>query len=140
VRYLGEASHEGCIAYMQQADIIINASRDDPFPVVLIEALCLGKTCILSSHTGTAELVQQGVNGFVFEQENSRELASLLAAILKNPSLLTGIGLQARITYQTQLTLEQFGQGWLQYLETLKTGRRLPYPSAKKRLIHEQTS
>lgn len=138
VHYTGEVSHDACIQYMRESDVIISASRDDPFPVVLVEAFCMGKTCIISSHTGVCELVKDGQNGFVFNNENSEELAARISGVLQNPGLLAETGWQARLTYEEHLTLEQFGRQWLQYLETLKTGSYSSSKASKKKLDYEQ--
>lgn len=119
VRFLGEMSHEDSINYLFGSDVIISASRDDPFPVVLVEALCMGKTCIVSDRTGLAELIEEGKNGFVFENEDARGLAKKMAYIAKNPGMLQRVGAEARITYEKYLTLALFEKKLLNYLNNV---------------------
>jgi glycosyltransferase involved in cell wall biosynthesis len=105
---------------MYQSDVIISASRDDPFPVVLVEAFCMGKTCITSDRTGNAELITDGKNGFVFANENARALARKIAYITRNADLVPRIGAEARITYEKYLTLTIFEKKLLNYLNNMQ--------------------
>lgn len=136
IHFIGEVSHEGSIDYMRQSDVVVCASRDDPFPVVLVEAFCLGKACILSSHTGVCELVENGVNGFVFDYEAPSMLAAHLSALLENRTLVASLGAQARRTYADHLTPAIFREQWLQHLGTLTTTTINNAISKQKALVY----
>ena len=58
------------------------ASRSEGLPRVLIEAMAGGKPVVASRVGGIPELVEDGVNGFLFEKENSEELAGRLSLLL----------------------------------------------------------
>jgi glycosyltransferase involved in cell wall biosynthesis len=120
VRFLGEMSHEDSISYLYGSDVIISASRDDPFPVVLVEAFCMGKPCIVSDRTGNAELITDRKNGFVFASENARELARKITYITRNAGMVPRIGAEARITYEKFLTLGIFEKKLLNYLNNMQ--------------------
>lgn len=130
VRFVGEISREDAVGYLYGSDVVISASRDDPFPVVLVEALCMGKPCIVSDRTGIAELITEGKNGFVFGNEDAEALASRIAFIARNPTVLPRIGAEARNIYEKHLTLEQFEKKLLNYLnditETVSNNRPKP--------------
>ena len=117
INLMGEKSHEECLELMKESDVILNISRDDPFPVVLVEALCLGKTCIISSHSGLSELIEEGAKGYVFEKGNTKELAVKIKAILNDPMSLEKIRGNARKTYEKYLTLETFQEKLNSYMQ-----------------------
>jgi glycosyltransferase involved in cell wall biosynthesis len=130
IRFVGEISREDSISYLYGSDVIISASRDDPFPVVLVEALCMGKPCIVSDRTGIAELINEGTNGFVFANEDAQALADKIAFIARNPGSLQRIGAEARNIYEKHLTMPMFEKKLLNYLnditETVSKNRSRP--------------
>lgn len=113
VKIQGAYSHEQTITLMNESDVIVCPSRDDPFPVVLIEALCFSKPCIVSTHTGQCEIMEDGTSGFIFENENPRELAEKIAAFTVSRQLIHDMGIKSRALYMRYLTTEQFEQKML---------------------------
>lgn len=117
IKIIGECDHDQCLRLMKDCDIVVCPSRDDPFPVVLVEATCLSKPCIVSSHTGFAELITDGADGYVFENEDVQQLAKKIAGILLDPQQLTGVGLAARQLYEDHMTMAIFEEKFLSLLE-----------------------
>ena len=63
---------------------LISPSRDDPMPVVMTEGLMLQKICLCSTNCGTADYIEDGKNGFVFQSENAwLKKLCILSIILK---------------------------------------------------------
>ncbi|HVU57516.1 MAG TPA: glycosyltransferase [Puia sp.] len=127
IRFMGETSHPQCLDLIRRSDVIICPSRDDPFPVVIVEALCLGKPCIVSTHTGFAELITPGEDGFVFSNGDSRGLAGIIGNIAEAPGFLPLMEQGARRLYEEYMTLEKFERRWMSVMT--------PDPSPKKHLI-----
>ncbi|HVV04993.1 MAG TPA: glycosyltransferase, partial [Puia sp.] len=118
IRLIGETSHEQCLDLIRRSDVIVCPSRDDPFPVVIVEALCLGKPCIVSGHTGFAELITHEDNGFVFSSGDCRTLAGIIDNIVQGDSSLTEVSNKARGLYEQYLTPEKFARRWKSLMET----------------------
>jgi len=118
IRLMGETSHQQCLDLIRRSDVIICPSRDDPFPVVIVEALCLGKPCIVSRHTGFAELITHGENGFVFSSGDCRGLAGIIDSIIQDHSVLTPVADKARGLYEEYLTPDKFTRRWMSLMET----------------------
>jgi glycosyltransferase involved in cell wall biosynthesis len=119
VQLKGEVPHTECLTLINQSDVILNTSRDEPLSVALVEAFCLAKPCLVSTNTGIAELINHGENGFVFEHEDPHDLSDKITLITKNANKLKEIGLNARKTYLQHLTMEMAEKKWLQYIEGL---------------------
>jgi glycosyltransferase involved in cell wall biosynthesis len=67
----------------------------DPFPLVVLEAMLTGLPVVCHRDVGTAEIIEQGVNGFVFDtQDQAVEIIQLLK---KNANLRQEIGMRARL-------------------------------------------
>jgi glycosyltransferase involved in cell wall biosynthesis len=112
----GETDHQDCLEIMRRSDVIICPSRDDPFPVVIVEALCLGKPCIVSSNTGFSELIEDGVNGYIIPNEDSEALAFKIRHIVDYPSSLIPMARAARQLYEQYLNLSDFEEKFLALL------------------------
>lgn len=62
----------------QKIDYLICASRDDPMPVVVAEAMSVGKPCICSENTGTAAIIHHCKAGFVYRFNSPDRLANVI--------------------------------------------------------------
>jgi len=132
IKITGERDHEQCLDLMRRSDVVVCPSRDDPFPVVIVEALSLGKPCIVSSHTGFAELMTDSINGFVIPNEDSKALAMKIQQALRQPALLTAMGRAARQLYQEHLTMDAFEERFLALLDTAAAPAR---PSHTEKIL-----
>jgi glycosyltransferase involved in cell wall biosynthesis len=73
IEYLGET--ENVIPYIAGADCIVLPSYyGEGLPRVLLEAMSMGKPVIATNHVGCKDLVDDGVNGFLCEIKNARDL------------------------------------------------------------------
>jgi len=66
------------------ADCFILPTLYDPFPNAALEALAMGVPVILSSRCGAAELVQEGVNGWICAPRDPGQLARLMRVASDN--------------------------------------------------------
>ncbi|MFT3934291.1 MAG: glycosyltransferase [Chitinophagaceae bacterium] len=117
IRFLGEVTNEACHKLINETDLLVNASRDEPLSVALVEGFCLGKPCIVSENTGIAELITDGVNGFIFKHEDPNELAKLIVRLLSNKDSFKKAGSEARLTYEKYLSVPTFQNKMLNLLD-----------------------
>jgi glycosyltransferase involved in cell wall biosynthesis len=80
VRVLGWRQRIEVADYMAAADFLIVPSRWEGFGLVAIEALRAGCPVLAARVGGLADIVEDGISGFLFEPEN---LDSILSAIRK---------------------------------------------------------
>lgn len=67
-------------------DVFVMASRRDTYAAVVHEAACLGLPLLVSRRAGAAEaLVQEGVNGFIVDPEDTETFAERLVAMCDRP-------------------------------------------------------
>lgn len=71
---------------------VMPSTRREGFPKAVIEALALGKPCVVSDVGGLPELVQDGQQGYVVPACNDRALAEALERLLSDVSLRTKMG------------------------------------------------
>lgn len=60
------------------ADCFILPSRYDPFPNTALEAMAMGLPAIVSSRCGAAEVIEQGVNGWICRPDDAPGIARLM--------------------------------------------------------------
>lgn len=99
------------------ATAVICCSRDDPMPVTMAEAMMMSKICICSENTGTASLIENGKNGFVYKENSSEELLNVILYVIKNREYMSHICKAARKTYEEKFALPIFKKNLLHVLE-----------------------
>jgi glycosyltransferase involved in cell wall biosynthesis len=82
--------------WMQAMDIIVHASNNEPFGIVIIEAMALGKPIVAGNIGGPAEIVQDGINGLLAPYGNPDALASAILRYLDEPEFARHLGVSAR--------------------------------------------
>jgi glycosyltransferase involved in cell wall biosynthesis len=78
-----------------QYDVFIASSVSDSGPRTVIEALACGLPAIVSSHCGTADLVENGLNGFTYEPFDLDRLKSLIMWFVDHRDKVELMGLKA---------------------------------------------
>ncbi len=108
VTLINEVSRNEIRDVYSQCDAIICASRDDPMPVFMTECLMLSKIAICSENTGTASLMQDGVNGFIYEDNDYMKLKEKIMYVIDNYENLEKVKIEGRKTYEMYFTKEAF--------------------------------
>jgi teichuronic acid biosynthesis glycosyltransferase TuaC len=85
-------------------------SRYEGLGCVYLEALATAKPTVGCRGQGIAEIIQQGVNGFLVGPENEKELTLVLSLLLHDESRRRSLGAAARDTILGRFTLAQQAQ------------------------------
>ena len=93
---------------MDQCTCVVCASRDDPMPTFVTEGLIFGKPSIVSEHTGTAGLITEGVNGFVYKDDDPDQLAKVLEYAILHTDQLAAMKADCRKMYETYYSNEAY--------------------------------
>lgn len=108
VCYREKLSRDEVKSLMQQCDCVVCPSRDDPMPTFVTEGLIFGKPAIVSEHTGTAGLIQNGKNGFVYQDNDPAQLSERLAYMIDHPELSKKMSAECRALYERCFTQQGF--------------------------------
>lgn len=84
VNFEGTIGSDKIQARLFSADVLVLPSRWDGWGMVVNEALSAGVPVIASDRCGAADLVQHGVNGYVFRSEDVEDLRQCLRSFLEN--------------------------------------------------------
>jgi glycosyltransferase involved in cell wall biosynthesis len=107
VRYWSVVPKEDALRLIGDCDVLIQPSRDEVTPLVILEAMALARAVIASRVCGVPEMIEDDVTGFLFDKENVQQLAELLRRVGPDEELRRKVGLQAREFQRQHRTLEQ---------------------------------
>ncbi|MBN1694077.1 glycosyltransferase family 4 protein [candidate division WOR-3 bacterium] len=83
--------------YYAVSDVFVLPSRNEPWGVVVTEAMASALPLILSDKVGCRrDLLKVGKNGFCFEKDDPRQLASYIERFLENPASIKKMGNDSR--------------------------------------------
>lgn len=94
VHFIGQ--QEDSLPYINHADLGVMASKKEAFGRATFECMALGKPVVGSNSGATPELVEDGKNGYLFEPENPKDLASKIGNYINDRALLSEHGRYAR--------------------------------------------
>jgi glycosyltransferase involved in cell wall biosynthesis len=93
VIFPGFTQRDQLAAYYALADALIFPTLSDPWGLVVNEAMACGLPVIATDVAGcTADLVQDGENGYVIPAADSCKLADAMAALARDPQLASRMG------------------------------------------------
>jgi glycosyltransferase involved in cell wall biosynthesis len=92
VTFLGFVSEEEKWSYYRSADLCVVPSVEEPFGIVLLEAMACGKPVVASMVGGILYVVEDGKTGSLFECGNVEDLAEKVIILLQNKELREMMG------------------------------------------------
>jgi len=125
VEYVGLLDHESQLALVAGSDVVVCCSRDDPFPLVVVEGAMLGKPAILSERVGSREVLTEGCY-FLFSAESASSLAQELVSAFEHRGRLQEMGMNARRCFEEHCTLDAFSRRFMAVVsEQIEVGERM---------------
>lgn len=82
--------------WMQACDIVVHASDNEPFGLVIIEAMALGKPVVAASEGGPRDIITEGVDGLLAPYNQPQALAQAIMRYLRNPDFAQKVGKAAQ--------------------------------------------
>jgi hypothetical protein len=83
--------------WMQAMDVVVHASDHEPFGIVVVEAMALGKPVVAGAAGGPSEIITDGVNGLLSPYGDANALASAIGRLLDDPGFAGRLGDAARV-------------------------------------------
>lgn len=87
---------ENVPAWMQAMDVMVHASDHEPFGIVIVEAMALGKPVVAGDQGGPPEIITDGQNGLLARYGDEALLARQVNRYLDHPAYARSIGAAAR--------------------------------------------
>ena len=99
--FVGMLSRSDCAELVARARAVIVPSRwQEPFGLIVVEAMAAGVPAIAASHGSFPELISHGEDGILFAAESAPALADALLDVRDHHERSEAIGRPARRTYE----------------------------------------
>ncbi|HZP07551.1 MAG TPA: glycosyltransferase family 4 protein [Terracidiphilus sp.] len=108
VHFTGEA--RDAAAVLRGADLLVLNSLEEPFGLVLIEAMASGTPVLAARVGGVPEIVIDGMNGWLVDKGDVDGLAKKLTQLSQSPEELARVAEIAHRTTCPRFSLDQFRQ------------------------------
>jgi glycosyltransferase involved in cell wall biosynthesis len=92
VELLGWLNNDEKREMLKRTDVIILPSYEEGLPMSLIEAMACGKVIISTYAGGIPDLVEQDLNGFLFNAGDISKLVEYITFVNENPDRMAEIG------------------------------------------------
>ncbi len=111
VIFAGSVAREELPKYYNLAEVVVlpSVDRSEAFGIVLTEAASCGKPVVASNLPGVRSVVDYGINGFLVEPGNAKQLADKINDLIHNHDLLLQFGENGRTKVLEKYSLEKMG-------------------------------
>jgi glycosyltransferase involved in cell wall biosynthesis len=96
VRFLGYVPREEIAQYYARDHVFVLPSYNEGMSVALLEAMASGLPVVVTPTGGTVELVEAGVNGFIFDWADVNSLTAHLRSLARDRSMARRMGLASQ--------------------------------------------
>jgi hypothetical protein len=107
---MGEVLHPLLPELMASYRFFFNPMRYTSFDLAVCEAMMLGLPVISLATTAQASVIQNGVDGFV--SNNNKELKQYMKLLLNEPEMAREMGLRARQKAEQKFNIQRFTGEW----------------------------
>jgi len=102
---------------MRSSDAVLICSRSEAFGRVTIEGMFSGTPVIGARSGATAELIEEDVNGILYEQGDPVDLAAKIEYLHHNPAVGKQLGMSALRWVQSYFTRERYARELMSIVE-----------------------
>ena len=106
--------------YYRNADIFVLSSLQDGFGMVVLQAMACGLALICSTNSCGEDVVEHGVNGFVYDPIKLHDLIDHIEELAENPDTLARFKVAARERAVAEYSWEAYGDRYLKIVENAK--------------------
>jgi glycosyltransferase involved in cell wall biosynthesis/LmbE family N-acetylglucosaminyl deacetylase len=121
--FLGEVPHQDIGQYYSRADLFVCSSRDEVFPLTILEAMSAGKPIISTDVGGISEMINNNTDGTIVPPDDPGALSAGIIRLFDDREMLGKLGANAKRRFYQDFTVEKFGENIMTIV-----GKRLDGP------------
>lgn len=119
VRALGERAD--VVDLLAMADAVCLASKAEALPMVVLEAMALGRPIVATSVGGVPEALGDGAAGLLVPPGDPDALAAALVRLADDPAQAAELGLAARRRWSERYSAERMADAYADVLESMSS-------------------
>lgn len=127
ITLLDWTSRNDVFSIIKNSALYISTSRYEGLPYSVIESLALGKPCVVSNCDGNRDLIEDGVNGYVIDDEDPAQYAEKIIILLNDNSKREAMGAESftKFTenYNILNTIQNLEDHYKNFVKRFKHGR-----------------
>jgi glycosyltransferase involved in cell wall biosynthesis len=104
---------------LHAADVFVLSSRQEGFPITILEAMAAGKPVIATDVGGCSEAVVHGETGLIVPPENPDALANAIIELLEDRDRSAAMGAAGRERVEREFTVDRMVEQHLEVYERL---------------------
>lgn len=120
VNFLGRVSEEQLISCYKKANVFVFPSLLEGYGLSIVEAMQYGLPVVAFDNSAMPYTIEDGVNGYLVENENVQMFANKTAVLVQNKVLRDKLHLGAYRTIDKVKDFEDFRKSLLDYMATYK--------------------
>jgi len=113
IEITGWVSQEEALRTIRQSHVFLSTSLWEGLSLAILEAMMIGRTMVLRTCTGNVDLVFQGDNGFLFNDEDDG--AEKIRYFLDNPGMLVEMGMNSHNICTDKFNIHQTATQYRHY-------------------------
>jgi glycosyltransferase involved in cell wall biosynthesis len=102
---------------MREADIIVMPSYDEPFGIILLEAMALNKPIVATCSGGVSEIITDHHDGILVAPRNSDQLTEAITELLNDSQLRKEIGSNAFRTVRHKYDVSKIASKFVGFMD-----------------------
>jgi glycosyltransferase involved in cell wall biosynthesis len=106
-------------SYLRGADVFVFPSRREGMPNVVLEAMASGVPCVASKIGGSADLIDTGRTGYLFDVDDDDGMSAAVTYLLSDPIHAREVGRAARETICSRFSIEATADRYAQLYRDL---------------------
>ncbi len=122
VQFLGWVDRKALVELYRQADLFVTATTWEGMPNTVLEAMACGLAVVGTRASGLAELVRDGVNGYLVDINDVATLADRLADLIDNPYERQRMGKESRKIAEREFAWEYITEQYVAIYKRICAG------------------
>lgn len=112
--------------FVRHFDIFVLPSFNEGHSISLLEALSMKKVCVVSAVGGNVEIIENSINGFLFESNNVDDLLDTLIHVIQNlhGQDMDNVRSRALETLESKFSLDAMLRNYEEIYDSLTAGAR----------------
>lgn len=106
-------------SFFENAEIFVQPTFNDCFPLVLVEAMQWRLPIVTTDEGGVPDVVKDGINGLICKRKSAMSLAVALERLITVPQLRVQMGENGYLRYKNLFTLKKFEQELCDILKSI---------------------